>query len=45
VLERVELLIWYRRGETDRKFYLEGFRRRYLQPGDAPPAPYGGGPL
>lgn len=45
VLERVELAIWFKRGEQPKTFYLEAYRKRWLQPGDPPPMPYVGQPL
>lgn len=46
VLERVELAIQFRnQGGQTKSFSMEGFRRRYLQPGEPPPQPFEGAPL
>jgi general secretion pathway protein I len=39
VLQRIELQIWWERGERRRSFTLEGFRRGILRPGEAPGVP------
>jgi general secretion pathway protein I len=39
VLLRIELQIWWERGERRRTFTLEGFRRGILRPGQAPGVP------
>lgn len=39
VLQRIELQIWWQRGERRRAFTLEGFRRGVLRPGEVPGVP------
>jgi len=39
VLQRIELQIWWERGERRRAFTVEGFRRAVLRPGQAPGVP------
>lgn len=45
VLERVELQIHFQNGGRTKSFTMEGFRKRYLLPGEPPPTPFNGAPL
>jgi general secretion pathway protein I len=45
VLERIELRIEYKNAGGTKAFTLEGFRRRYLQADEPPPAAFAGAPL
>jgi general secretion pathway protein I len=39
VLQRIELQVWWERGERRRVFTVEGFRRGVLRPGEVPGVP------